>query len=172
MAQILLHWTFWAIFTLASSCVVPLAPEFQDPPKVPNYPPYFVDSFPFFGVQITAPETFEVTVADPNPQDTLYVRWVSDYPGFTQASVLLRTEESIRPGVVKYGTAGPPEPDGSEGPACAKFSSGTEHRLVVIVSDSEFLPPELADNRDYRFNAVPPTSRTRPIMAGWNITCP
>jgi hypothetical protein len=71
---------------LMSACVLPIGPDFQDPLSSPNYAPYFVDTLPVAGSIVTATSTvplFRVTVQDPNGGDNLQVRWIADYPPFT-----------------------------------------------------------------------------------------
>jgi hypothetical protein len=66
-----------------SACILPVAPEFQDPPASPNYAPVLVDSKPRAGSIVTGtPEKtlFTITVLDPNVGDTLHIRWLADYP--------------------------------------------------------------------------------------------
>jgi hypothetical protein len=84
----------WCLPLLAlaclSGCVVPISPDFTDPPVAQNYPPQFLadTAMPPF-LSETAMLKFSVTVTDPNVGDDLYVRWYVDYPpfspGFTRA---------------------------------------------------------------------------------------
>jgi hypothetical protein len=69
-----------ALFPM-SACILPLAPEFQDPPAAQNYPPVIVDSDPPIGEVVTT-TTFSVIVRELNLGDDLYVRWVADYPPY------------------------------------------------------------------------------------------
>jgi hypothetical protein len=70
-----------ALFPM-SACILPLAPEFQDPPAAQNYPPVIVDSDPPLGSVVTTTK-FTVIVRELNLGDDLYVRWVADYPPYS-----------------------------------------------------------------------------------------
>jgi hypothetical protein len=143
---------------------VPVAPEFRDPDKVENFPPYFEGSTPIFWKrEVFAPQTFTVKVRDRNPLDNLYVRWVSDYPEFEEAFSKLLAE-SMGGSVTDF-SYGPIPAD------CKDFAQGRDatHRLVVIVSDRPFNPPPLAENVELKFNSA--KDGATPIMAGWNVTC-
>ena len=73
---------------LTSGCVIPVAPDFQDPPLEPNFPPTVKATGPVnFGtlVNIVATPTnpiasanFEATVSDQNPGDHIWVQWIFD----------------------------------------------------------------------------------------------
>ena len=171
MVRTLLKWLFWTTFVF-TGCVVPVAPDFQDPASVPNYQPQFLNSDPFFETTgWRSPQTFKVQVADPNPGDTLYVRWVSDYPPFTQAASLLLKEMTLPPQgtpatEIKYDTSLP------NSMACLQLLPGLEHRLVVIVSDRPFLSTEQFNNSPFRFNLPATMGVTSTIMQGWSVTCP
>ena len=151
---------------------MPVSPDFQNPPAAPNYPPYFVSTEPFAQTTVAAPQTmggqqrFTVTVVDPNPNDTLYVRWVSDYPPFTQSDTRLLVDDPN--GMAQR------NPEGTEIPyvatQCKDFAPGTEHTLVVIVSDRKFRPYNQFTG-DFRYNIVEGTATA--IMTGWRIiNCP
>lgn len=165
-ARILLLWLAWiAVSSLAPGCVVPLAPEFEDPPKAGNSPPYLVKSVPLPETSQMADVDFYVTVMDPNPRDRLYVRWVSDYPPYQQSTSKLLESREITS-----------SPMGSsvmyQVPTnCENFKSipNPPHRLVVIISDRPFVNPDIAENSEFRYNAT--ETKTNPLMVGWNVTC-
>jgi hypothetical protein len=171
-------------------CVVPLSPAFEDPPSAPNYPPYFTGYDPYIETP-NIPQLFKVRVIDPNPGDTLYVRWVSDYPPFVQGVSKLLTDGVTLPpipppkgsntsGVAAVGDraaeydAGPK----ATGPACGDFrqgAPGADHKLVVIISDRPFLSPDVFTNRMDRYNVVSgdPNFTVPPIVAAWTVQgCP
>jgi hypothetical protein len=165
-AHVLLRWTIWTI-ALSTGCILPVAPEFQDPPKAPNFAPLFVSFDPFAETPVLqVPLTFSVLLDDPNPQDTLHVRWAVDYPPFVQSrSKLVINEQTLPPGAVPQSSYSLPmmEP-------CKVFTPGSEHRLVVIVADRPFRSADTFTG-DYRFNLV--EDGEPPIMAGWTIPgCP
>jgi hypothetical protein len=82
LVRLLLRWTFPAMFTVLSACVLPIGPDFQDPPAVPNYEPYFQGVFPDAETthQLLPPDKFDIVLGDPNPTDRLSVRWIANYP--------------------------------------------------------------------------------------------
>ena len=67
-----------------SGCVVPIGPEWTDPEA--NHPPTIYLANPpigavlDFGATGNAAMGLEVGLADQNTQDSLYVRWIIDYP--------------------------------------------------------------------------------------------
>jgi len=65
-----------------SGCIIPVAPDFQDPVSSPNYPPYLSNPSPQFGRLVTVQAGVQVAVSafvsDPNLTDTLYYQWVYD----------------------------------------------------------------------------------------------
>jgi hypothetical protein len=141
---------------------VPVVPDFQDPAVSANLPPYFESSTPLFQWQRMAPEEFSAKVIDPNPFDTLYVRWVSDYPNFQSAySRLLQEGQVGSEAVVSYRVP----------ISCETFSAAAPlpHRLVVIVADQPFKKPDQADNFDNKYNST--EKPTVVIMGGWTVTC-
>src|SRR5207244_709655 len=52
----------------APACVVPVGPQFQDPPATQNYEPRILAAQPPLGERVTG-TTFHVTVQDPNVLD-------------------------------------------------------------------------------------------------------
>ncbi len=126
-----------------SACIIPVAPNFQDPPSQP-------DSVP--GLQVTSQTpapgtiytildssspsttpTFYVTVSDPDPNVTLYYRWIFDYPPHTDVS-RLATDSS--------------QSSGAQQPISQKVDcdfiiktmqpTNGEHRLELAVSTSDW----------------------------------
>jgi hypothetical protein len=88
MARSLLSFRFVSVVLLASAssmsaCIIPVAPNFQDPPSVPDSPPYLSNIVPTFGEVATfqpPTTTFSAVVNDMNLNATIYYRWVGDYP--------------------------------------------------------------------------------------------
>lgn len=140
----------------SSGCVAPIAPDFQNPPLVPNYPPSFEQFDPYQETPVSQlPQDFTVRLNDPNPQDTLYVRWALDYPPYIQSkSLLVVNGQALPPGsVASYRVE-----------SCAMFKQSPPHQLVIIVSDRPFQDPStfLGTDRYNRTEGAEP-----PIMAGW-----
>ena len=149
-------------------CVIPVGPDFRDPDKVENLPPFFTGSEPYFETMRTAPQTFTVKVRDRNPLDKLYVRWVSDYPEYQEAFSRILYEDNKNG--VTLGEGDTPIGYGPIPANCADFRGQmATHRLVVIIADRPFLKPEEAPNTLLPFNAA--TLNAQPIMAGWTVTC-
>jgi hypothetical protein len=129
-----------ALFVM-SSCVLPIAPEFQDPLAAENYAPFFVDTNPLAGSIVTASPTvptFTVVVSDPNVGDDLQVRWIADFPPLSDNTSVMETvpvphsadskvdfhEVSIQPNCALHHLARIPS-----------------HQIYVVVADRPFLPP-------------------------------
>jgi hypothetical protein len=129
---------------VGAGCIVPIGPEFQDPPAPQNYQPVILNAEPDLGRRVSNP-TFSVTVQDPNVSDNLYVRFVADYPLLTEDTRILAT------GRVWH------RPDGrllSESVEhvvkCDQLANRPSHQITVIVADREFLegataPGQLTD---------------------------
>jgi hypothetical protein len=128
-----------------SACVLPIAPEFQDPPAAANYAPFFQDSFPPLGSRVTAaPDKttmFGLTISDPNLGDDLHVRFISDYPPFTSNTRVLEPDL-----VIPHLAGGMPLSQSvSEIIGCKRsaLSNLPSHQIMAIVADRGFLesPP-------------------------------
>src|SRR3954470_19920657 len=64
-----------------SACIIPAGPEFQDPPGVPDSPPFrWTESPPVGTTVVSATPTFSVTPGDYNLDDPIYVKWIIDFP--------------------------------------------------------------------------------------------
>jgi hypothetical protein len=142
-----------------SACVIPLAPEFQDPPAAQNYPPVIVQSSPSVAMTVVAqgmpPErAFKVSVRDLNLTDDLYVRWVAD-PYSANTRGLNTTNEPI------------PKPGGETVDVEITVSCGSsflapgipEHTILAIVADRKFntsstVLSDLQDRAGYAVTAV------------------
>jgi len=153
----------------AVACVLPVSPSFEDPPASPNFAPTLVDSDPPAGSIVQPGLTLQVTITDANPRDTLYVRWVSDYPLATADSRVLTDVRTFAPssdGKV-HATRVTYQTD------CAALAPGlTVHRIEVIVADRPLKKPDdpsLSDSANYRFEVVdaPNDSSTHVITAAW-----
>jgi hypothetical protein len=123
-----------------SGCVVPAGPEWKDPES--NFPPTISSATPpvgsilGLGVDGGALFTVEVVLADQNTQDSLYVRWIIDYPPY-------------RDEITRMGLAQPPLPSEDQilrsrilfTPNCTddQIAHGfSSHRLLLAVSDRPF----------------------------------
>jgi hypothetical protein len=104
LARLLLNPPLALVLLLLSqpmfACVIPVAPDFQDPLAAANSPPAIVDeNFLFYGVYSVPPSlTFRISIVDPNVNDTLYVLWVLDYPPFRSATTAYPDDPKLPPG--------------------------------------------------------------------------
>jgi len=169
----------WSILTILpiTACVVPVAPEFQDPPRGLNYQPYFVTTFPDLETAVTvgAKQTFTVTVADPNAGDGLSVRWARDYPPYAQAFSSVLQMQMQTPAAANQATAGTPnQATFTLDVTCHDFDNGaSSHHLVVLVSDNGFWPEgtlAMVPSSQYSFDS---TGHPITVIGGWSILgCP
>lgn len=131
---------------LMSACVLPIGPEFQDPPASQNFAPFISDSSPPLGSIVTevagTVPPLRVTVTDPNIADDLFVRWVADYPRRSSNTRLLGDQ------MVSHSTNGQPlRQDVSKTLDCIyNLAPIAQHQVVVIVADREFLSPPPEDD--------------------------
>jgi hypothetical protein len=66
-----------------SACIIPVGPEFQDPPPTLAAPPWIVSAMPVdvsVPYTITMPTEFTAKVADATASVTIYYQWVFGYP--------------------------------------------------------------------------------------------
>jgi hypothetical protein len=157
-----------------SACIIPVAPNFQDPPSVPDPGPYLTGYTPANGeiVAYTPPATtFKAIVTDQNVNTSLYVRWMFDYPPATATTQILPflpgQMEEIKPG-----------PDGqpikqelSQEIRCdqLQYPNGL-HQVELIVADLGFKDSSMVDPADTRFDTLMDSDRTGHIQyANWTI---
>jgi hypothetical protein len=158
--------------TLTSGCVIPLAPEFDDPE--PNYPPYYVDSNPTVGSILTFQgmpgdsREIAVTIADQNLGDHLFTKWIFDYPPFDDRSRVVLANEYNPTGEVVRGTL-------RIQPSCSqKIAQGLpQHRLVLSISDREFLSADNGDTvaPEARLDSVPEGAQNIRLFWLINLEC-
>ena len=120
----------------ASGCVLPIAPEFE---AEKNEQPVLVNANPAPGSNVSGDikPVFSVEIRDPNATDTLFARWLIDYPPYNQEIHRLASNTRHRQDVelenrVILGF----QPD------CTAHNispSLTRHRLMLVVSDRDFL---------------------------------
>ena len=135
---------------------MPVGPAFEDPPPAENQKPYFVDAAPYpLTIQPFlqgSTYSFNVTVGDPNPSDTLHARWVANYPNFTMTATVL-----LPPGDV-VGDRNVNDHNNAffttSSLTCKDFPPAAANSLAFIVSDRPFLDPNMAVglDSDHRFN--------------------
>lgn len=153
-----------AFALVLGGCILPVSPEFEDPE--PNLSPYVVNATPPINSVVGENQKIEVTLADPNPGDTLYLRWVFNYPEFTAASRFSLSgmlSPSLGRGEVRT-------PVARIEPTCFRdFVGAPDHRVMLIVSDRPFDDASAPTNLP--FDNVKPEARV--LRATWLVrkTC-
>jgi hypothetical protein len=156
--------------TLASGCVIPVGPQFDDPEA--NYPPYVSSSSPTVGEIFTPGPTDDgrsitVTLSDQNLHDELFIRFLVDYPGTDTSTSHLVLPIQIPP------TGMPERLPVHVQPSCQmlRLAMGP-HRFIMSVSDRPFLDALLGQDVDPEapFDSVPDDAKR--IRVGWTLNCP
>jgi hypothetical protein len=156
------------LLTLVSSmsaCVVPVAPNFQDPLGEPNVPPYIANAMPAVGSFVPNDTgAFAVTVTDQNG-DTLSYRWVIDYPPY---SVSNTRPQAIGTVTVAANAGQQSNPLMLSSP-CDLNPAPTVavHQLEFILADRDF---DTADPKV--LDALLPGSVGFVVRANWTFSCP
>jgi hypothetical protein len=158
-----------SIMPLLSGCVLPLSPEFQDPPTQQNYAPDIVSASPLQG-SVVSTLTFEITVTDPNVSDTLWIRWIGEYPPVSSDSRLLAPDIAVPP---FNGQA----PFSSQSITIDCLSSPLaklpQHPIMALVSDRPFLPRDSdAGLETLLIGSSSPVAKTAEAHWVLNLTCP
>jgi hypothetical protein len=156
-----------ALITLVSSmsaCVLPIAPEFQDPPTSLNYAPVFQTTDPELGAIVTNP-MFEVTVTDPNVGDDLYYRWIADFPPFSENTRILLPETKV-PHPVNGNLQ---SADLMIKPDCVlnNLAKLPRHQIMVVVADRPFAPAQLEPTQAIDLTRVPKVAGE--VIATWTL---
>lgn len=160
------------VLSSASGCVVPIGPEFQNPPEkqpVPELPPSFSQPMPPFEQRVgldmasTARKRFEVDVVEPNGQQ-VFVRFVLNYPFYVDNSTKA------------YPTQTSPPYHFSIDLSCEDVNQykAADRNLVIIVTDKGFAadPDSLLD-KENRYTYEKDGKTMAPTMAGWRLQgCP
>jgi hypothetical protein len=122
--------------SLMPACIIPVGPEWQDPPGEANLAPQIIDWDPFIGTEY-APSMdtakFSITVTDPN-DDKLFFKWIANYsePG-------LRRILNARPDVPPTGN-GSPQPAIEETFDCNDLNRlPSRNSILVVVADRPFI---------------------------------
>lgn len=103
-----------------------------------------------------------VTLADPNPQDRLSLRWLFNYPPYSRLVSRRFDGEILEPSaggaevrtrVVRFK------------PICFRdLVGGSDHRAMLVVSDRGF---EESPSSEFPFDVVPETARV--LRLTWNV---
>ena len=153
-----------------SACIIPVAPDFQDPPTQPDAPPTISNlNPPHFGLVFSITDSFDFTasVSDPDPGTTLSIRWTVDYPPYT-ANTWINNGMPVSP-------LAPNEPIVSRRVGqtidCTSIydRSTSAHRLQLMVTDGEFVTADLS--QPYSLDQLKGSGTV--VYAYWpiNITC-
>jgi hypothetical protein len=150
-----------------SACIIPVAPNFQDPPTQPSSVPYLqvVSPTPIAGsiffIQSSMAPDFTVTVSDPDPTVTLWTQWVFDYPPHRSATRLANKR------MIPAAT-----PTQVDQPVTCNFIDATaqpadgKHQLELIVATSDFENPDPTNPYDIQ-TTVDPNAIVQ--SASWTI---
>ena len=131
-----LHASCFLPLLALAGCVVPAGPEWVDPQA--NVPPSIVSAYPPVGSVLAndseagTQASVQVTLADQNSADTLYVHWMVDYPPYVGGTSRLALRQRLPGGrVVRDPIA--------FAPSCGDVAHDlTSHRLLLAVSDRDF----------------------------------
>ena len=148
-----------------SACVVPVAPNFQDPLGEPNVPPYIANAMPAVGSFVpNNTGAFTVTVTDQNVGDPLSYRWVIDYPPFSISNTRPQAIQTIplsANGTQQF------NPESLPSPCDLNPAAISIHQLEFILADRAF------DTTDTKvLDALPPGSDGFVVRANWTFSCP
>lgn len=149
-----------ALLLAQVACVVPVGPEWSDPKL--NSPPVLNSASPAVGSVLESgldagfPLSVTVALADQNTADTLYARWILDYPPWVDNQSRLALE------VDQPGVGSVTRPSISFAPNCVddQIAHGySTHRLLLAVSDRPFLDsdatlPDQVQDGNYRVEAA------------------
>lgn len=126
--------------SLMPACIIPVGPNWQDPPGERNHTPELVSFMPPVGMRVTTSQAeFRVLVSDPDG-DLMFAKWFADFPPFMQGISFIDSQKPIdaSPGTPGESTFTPTCPD--------KLSpSRTTHQILVAISDRRFLEVDGAD---------------------------
>jgi hypothetical protein len=150
---------------------LPFGPDFE-PEK--NQPPSLINANPAPGrIVLDQNAHFDVEVLDPNATDTLYARWLIDYPPFN---------DQITPKPVEW-PPHPPDPmtPGADNrfalsfqPRCEQMISPalSRHRLMLVVSDRPFLDEDDDPPGSRRLDLTPSDAYALRLYWTFDKECP
>jgi hypothetical protein len=155
---------------LASACVLPLAPDFQ---PEQNQQPLVVNVNPApNSIVLDMNGRFDVEVRDPNDTDTLYARWLIDYPPFNDQITPKPVAPNPHPGQLP----------GVENRYPLSFQPGcnthmispafTRHRLMLVVSDRPFIDEDDDPPGSRRLDLIPSDAYAIRISWTFDKECP
>jgi hypothetical protein len=147
-------------------CVLPIGPQFQDPPAAQNYDPVILDSDPDRGAFVTTPAssyTFRVTVQDPNVTDDVHVRFVADYLPLSENTRQLHDE------TVHHSVDGRLlSKDVTYTVRCTdKLANLPTHQITAIVADRPFVEVDSLPGQPFNPGQLPPGAGS--ISVTWTL---
>jgi hypothetical protein len=127
-----------------SACIIPVAPNFQDPPSVPISGPSLSGFSPGnFGELVTVPVPqgllFSANVTDLDPRATLRIRWLVDYPPDSDATTLVEQASISRSADGQTINQHPITTQTPVDCGWIKQPLTSTHQLELVVADSDFL---------------------------------
>jgi len=162
-----------------SACIIPVTPNFQDPPSVPASPPYLFNFEPQnFGGVVTVPvpagKTFSANVSDEDLSAELHVRWVVDYPPFVDGVTYFPGQTTT---ISRSANGQTINQVITQAIDCSWITQPltSTHQLELIVADRELLESStfglMADNK---LDSTDPKNPGHVVRAFWNISisCP
>ena len=151
--------------TSLQACVIPVGPDFQDPPAPRNFPPQILSADPEQLTEVTESKpTFRVRVTDPNVNDDLFIHWFSDFPGTPNTTRRLAPNT---PRIKANGTQQISTVDLSPTCSADRIASGFSlHTIVVMIGDHDF--------DDSSNDVTLLNDGSHAVLAGWllNLDCP
>lgn len=124
-----------------SGCVLPLSPDFQDPPAPQNYAPQIISAEPLQG-SIGTSTTFMITVKDQDLSSDIWIRWIGEYPPYSVSSRPL-TDQDV---MFSHSINGQPLVDSTSVTVnCFELAPLMQHPIMALVSDRAFLPRDTPD---------------------------
>jgi hypothetical protein len=159
---------FLTLLPMVAACVVPVGPKWTDPQV--NAPPTLSSANPAVGSILdfsaggNAPLGVEVVLADQNTQDTLYLRWIIDYPPYVEGPSHVAMAQ-IQPGGNQI-----PRPSVRFAPNCSDEAISRDppiHRLLLAASDRPFL-----DDDPHALDRVPDGNYRVEAAWSFSLTCP
>lgn len=141
--------------SLMPACIIPVGPNWQDPPGERNHAPEIVSITPPVGMIVTTSVGFRVVFSDPDG-DPLFFRWLAEAPPIVQGISFIQPVDDHPPSM---------EPAESKFPAeCGQLqASRTTHQIKVGISDRPFIVPDKAAD------ALTTVDGSLPIEFAWTL---
>ena len=117
--------------SLMPACIIPVGPNWQDPPGAANAPPTIISEMPEVGSRGTT-DTFRIVLSDPEGDD-LFAKWFADFPPFIPGTSYVSPEVML----MKAGP-GMPVPAETTFQCVQILSSQPTHRIMLAIHDRHF----------------------------------